>query len=131
MALSVFAAGGGSGGKKIAVGERITDTYATIYATYAASNTSGFAQASGNGIKVNEAGRYAVSLVAGSAYANGKSACTLTITRPGMSTVTQQQTMKVVNILWEGELPAGSVITGGSTISGGGNIHSIVMTVAK
>ena len=121
----------GNAAKKIAVGERITDTYATIYATYTASNTSGFAQASGNGIMVNEAGRYAVSLVAGSAYANGKSACTLTITRPGMSTVTQQQTLKVVNILWEGELPAGSVITGVSTISGGGNIHSIVMTVAK
>lgn len=121
----------GNAAKKIAVGERITDTYATIYANYAASNTSGFAQASGNGIKVNEAGRYAVSLVAGSAYANGKSACTLTITRPGMSTVTQQKTLKVVNILWEGELPAGSVVTGVSTVSGGGNSHGITMTIVK
>lgn len=121
----------GNAAKKIAVGERITDTHATIYATYAASNISNFASASGNGIKLNESGRYAITLIAGSAYANGKSACTLTITRPGMSTITQQKTLKVVNILWEGELPAGSVVTGVSTVSGGGTNHSITMTIVK
>ena len=132
MASSVFAAGGGSGGKKIATGARYTDNTQAIYATFLSTSVAGFAQASGNGIKLNESGKYAVVLLAGCTPSGATESAALTITGDGIDTVSLSKTGRVVDITWTGKLPAGSVVTASGRITGGSRyIHNVILTVVK
>ncbi len=132
MASSVFAAGGGSGGKKIAIGARYTDTVQSIYATFLSTSVAGFAQASGNGIKLNESGKYAVVLLAGCTLIGATESAALTITGDGIDTVSLSKTGRAVDITWTGRLPVGSVVTGSGSVTGGrSNIHNVTLMVVK
>lgn len=132
MALSVFPAGGGSGGKKIATGARYTDTVQSIYATFLSTSVAGFAQASGNGIKLNESGKYAVVLQAGCTPSGATESAALTITGDGIDTVSLSKSGRSVVITWTGKLPTGSVVTAGGSMTGSSRwIHNVTLTIVK
>lgn len=131
MALSVFPMGG-SGKKKSAMGGRFTDTVQTIYATFLKSSEAGFAQASGNGIQLNEAGYYVINIIAGATPSGAYDSVTYSITRPGLSTITGSASERVVSIKWEGKLPAGSVVTATAVMYGNNSrIHGVTLTAVK
>lgn len=121
----------GNAAKKIAVGYWFTDTYATITANFKEATDQNFAQASDNGILLNESGNYAISLITGSSFSNATSKATLTITRPGMDNITQTESGRSAVVLWTGNLPAGSVVTASTTKTGGAKYHGITMTIVK
>ena len=115
MAKSVFSSGGAVA-KKTAIGQGMSQRH-TCYAPFVKTNegAEGFAQASGNGVQLNETGLYAISCFANAWYGFGDNTSKLSITQPEEEKV-DIDLPKVPSdtqfiYFWRGNLKAGSVVT--------------------
>lgn len=127
MAFSVFPAGGGAK-SKWAYGHDLSTRNGTMYAKFKGTNDPNAFTGAGNGIVLNESGNYVVIFTAETEYSGGTRNLTLTITRPGESTITQTHPSAPYtdgHVTWSGKLKAGSVVTGTFVTTTSGSTHTI------
>lgn len=114
--------------QKWAYGHDLSTSNGTMYAKFKGTSNGGAFAASGNGIKLNEDGNYAVVFTAETEYSGGTRNLTLTITRPGESTITQKHSNAPYtdgHVTWYGPLKAGSVVTGTFVTTKSGSVNTI------